>query len=249
MQILAKDFQIVPIGSIRPYAGNSRKHSAKQIEKIAASITEFGFNAPILIDADGTIVAGHGRYSAAQRLGLTEVPAIQLGHLTEAKRRAYVIADNRIAEDAGWDLTKLAAEVQALQAEGLDLLTTGLDDVDMTRIDIELRRMAADLEMIDEPRTAPAPAAQPAPTPIPTHAGTAPTFPPMPQAPAPAPAAYAAPIAPLAVPPALVPFNVLLTPERRDMVLRVLNATKQQNGLATLGDALAFVCDALDGAN
>lgn len=247
MQILAQDFQIVPIGSIRPYEGNSRKHSNRQIEKIAASIAEFGFNAPILIDSDHTIVAGHGRYAAAQRLGLAEVPVIQLGHLSEAKRKAYIIADNRIAEDASWDMTRLAAEVQSLQLEAADLLsTTGLDDVDFTRIDIELRRMAADLEMIDEPAPAPAPVSPAAPPAGAAGAGAgaaqpmqpAPTFPTMP-------AAAPAPIAPLPTAPQVVPFNVLLAASKRDMVLAVLNDVKAKNGLTTLGDALAFVCQAL----
>ncbi|MEY4952040.1 MAG: Verrucomicrobia phage [Pseudomonadota bacterium] len=245
MQILARDFQIAQIDSLRPYAGNSRKHSARQIEKIAASIAEFGFNAPILIDSESTIVAGHGRFAAAQRLGLREVPVIQLGHLTEAKRKAYIIADNRIAEDASWDMTRLAAEVQALQAEDADLLgTTGLDDVDFTRIDIELRRMAADLEMIDEPVPAPAPApvqqAAPAGTSAPQVPPPAPAFPPISAAPA--------PLAPLPSAPQLVPFNVLLSATARETVLRVLNDVKAKNGLPTLGDALAFVCRALDGA-
>lgn len=250
MQILAQDFQVVPIGNIRPYEGNSRKHSNRQIEKIAASIAEFGFNAPILIDSDHTIVAGHGRYAAAQRLGLAEVPTIQLGHLSEAKRKAYIIADNRIAEDASWDMTRLAAEVQALQMEDADLLgTTGLDEVDFTRIDIELRRMAADLEMIDEPAPAPAPApASPAAPPAGTaSAGAgaaqptqpAPTFPPL------ATHAPAAPIAPLPTAPQVVPFNVLLAASKREMVLAVLNDVKTRNGLPTLGDALAFMCQAL----
>jgi hypothetical protein len=255
MQILARNFQILPLSEIKPYERNSRKHSARQIEKIASSIAEYGFNAPILIDGDNTIVAGHGRFSAAQRLGLTEVPVIQLGHLTDAKRRAYIIADNRLAEDAGWDLTKLAAEVQALQVEGEDLLAIGLDDVDMSRIDIELRRMAADLEMIEAPRHQPAAPPQPQPPshqPVVQHGPTEQHEPtPAHQAPGGGEFQHAQrqAYAPINSPQAMVPFNVLMTPERRDMVLRVLNSTKQQNGLSTLGDALAFVCDALDGSD
>lgn len=260
MQILAKDFSIVPLAAIKPYDGNSRKHSARQVDKIAASIAEFGFNAPILIDADMTIVAGHGRYAAAQKLGLVDVPVIQLGHLSDAKRRAYVIADNRIAEDASWDMTKLASEVQALQLDGLELDAIGLDDVDMTRIDIELRRMAADLEMIDAPpvyhQPQPAPAAAPAVAPAAQAAPVAPQ--PAPQQPQeasyqPAPATFPAQPAPTyqaapstPPPPAMVPFQVLMQADRRDCVLRVLNATKTEHGLATLGDALHWICAALD---
>ena len=90
------------VAALKPYAGNARTHSDKQITQIAASIRNFGFNNPVLVDADNRIVAGHGRVEAAKRLGLPSVPTIRLDHLSDAERRAYVIADNRLAELAGW---------------------------------------------------------------------------------------------------------------------------------------------------
>ena len=101
-------------GDLIPYAGNARTHSDKQIAQIAASIRQFGFTNPVLIDENGSIVAGHGRVAAAKQLGIAEVPTIALGHLTPVERRAYVIADNRLAELAGWDREILKIEFQAL---------------------------------------------------------------------------------------------------------------------------------------
>lgn len=108
------------VADLKPYAGNARTHSGKQIEQIAASIRQFGFTNPVLIDGDDGIVAGHGRVTAARRLGHDEVPVIELAHLSEAERRAYVIADNRLAELAGWDDEILAIELQALSDMDLD---------------------------------------------------------------------------------------------------------------------------------
>src|SRR4051812_17913718 len=107
-----------PIGGIVPFVGNARTHSPEQVAKIAASIKQFGFNNPILVDAEGTIVAGHGRLAAAKSLGLSDVPVVVLGHLSEAARRAYTMADNRIALDSGWDEQLLARELAFLQQAG-----------------------------------------------------------------------------------------------------------------------------------
>lgn len=115
------------VASLVPYARNSRTHSDAQVAKIAASIREFGFLNPIIIDADNGIIAGHGRVMAAQKLGLANVPVIEASHLTEAQRRAYVLADNRLALDAGWDNDLLKIELQDLQAEGFDLSLTGFN--------------------------------------------------------------------------------------------------------------------------
>ncbi len=114
-----------------PYARNSRTHSPEQVAQIAASIREFGFTNPVLIDANNTLIAGHGRVMAAQSLGLATVPAIRLAHLTDAQRRAYVIADNKLAENAGWDMATLAREVEDLTADGydIDLLGFGADEL------------------------------------------------------------------------------------------------------------------------
>lgn len=124
----------LPIATLLPYARNSRTHSPEQIAQIAASIREFGFTNPVLIDADNGIIAGHGRVMAAQSLGLAEVPCIRLGHLTETQKRAYVIADNQLALNAGWDMDTLRAELEALQAEAFDLPLLGFDDETMAEL-------------------------------------------------------------------------------------------------------------------
>ena len=110
-----------------PYARNSRTHSAAQVDKIAASIREFGFLNPIITDGQNGIVAGHGRVLAAQKLGLETLPTIDAAHLSETQRRAYVIADNRLALDAGWDDEMLRVELKDLDAVDFDLTLTGFD--------------------------------------------------------------------------------------------------------------------------
>ena len=120
-------YKIASVASLVPYARNSRTHSPQQIDKIAASIREFGFLNPIIVDRQSGIVAGHGRVLAAQKLGLTDLPIIEASHLTEAQRRAYVLADNRLALDAGWDNDMLKVELSDLQAEGFDLTLTGFE--------------------------------------------------------------------------------------------------------------------------
>ncbi|MGE0650274.1 MAG: site-specific DNA-methyltransferase [Alphaproteobacteria bacterium] len=121
-----------PLDRLVPYARNARKHSDEQIAQIAGSISEFGFVNPILVGADNVIIAGHGRVLAARKLGLAEVPVIVLGHLSETQRRALVIADNRIAENAGWDEELLRLELSALREADFDLDITGfdLDEID-----------------------------------------------------------------------------------------------------------------------
>lgn len=111
-----------------PYARNSRTHSDSQVAQIAASIREFGWTNPILVDQEGTIIAGHGRVMAARKLGETRVPVITLGHLTDAQKRAYVIADNQLALNAGWDADMLKVEIADLTAADFDLSLLGFDD-------------------------------------------------------------------------------------------------------------------------
>jgi DNA modification methylase len=120
-------YKTVPTASLIPYVRNARTHSPAQVDKIAASIREFGFLNPIITDGQNGIVAGHGRVMAAQKLGLDTLPTIDAAHLTEAQRRAYVLADNRTALDAGWDNDLLKIELQNLEAEGFDLSLTGFD--------------------------------------------------------------------------------------------------------------------------
>jgi len=124
---LADKIEQWPTAKLLPYARNARTHSDAQVAQIAASIAEFGFTNPILAGSDGVIVAGHGRLAAAQKLGLEVVPVVVLDHLSPTQRRALVIADNRIAENAGWDEAMLRIELEALQSEGFDLDITGFD--------------------------------------------------------------------------------------------------------------------------
>ena len=124
---LADKIEQWPTAKLLPYARNARTHSDNQVAQIAASIAEFGFTNPILAGSDGIIVAGHGRLAAAQKLGLEIVPVVVLDHLSPTQRRALVIADNRIAENAGWDDAMLRIELEALQLEGFDLDITGFD--------------------------------------------------------------------------------------------------------------------------
>ena len=125
---LAIDY--LPIEQLSPYARNSRTHSDEQLDVLAHSIRTYGFNSPVALDADGGILAGHGRVLAALRAGLTEVPCIRLGHLSDAQKRAYVIADNRAYELGGWDAATLASEVEDLLMDAdanFDLADIGFD--------------------------------------------------------------------------------------------------------------------------
>ena len=124
---LADKIEQWPIAKLLPYARNARTHSDEQVAQIAASIAEFGFTNPILAGSDGVIVAGHGRLAAAHKLGLKQVPVVVLEHLSSTQRRALVIADNRIAENAGWDDAMLRVELAALQDDDFDLSITGFD--------------------------------------------------------------------------------------------------------------------------
>ena len=115
------------ISDLKPFARNARTHSRKQVNHIAGSIGEFGFTNPVLVDENGQIIAGHGRVQAAKQLGLTEIPTIQIGHLSRTQKRALRLADNRLAEKAGWDLEILAVELQDLSADGFEIAITGFD--------------------------------------------------------------------------------------------------------------------------
>jgi ParB-like chromosome segregation protein Spo0J len=123
-----------PIERLIPFAKNSRTHSDAQIAEIAGSIAAFGFVNPVLVGPDQVIVAGHARVLAARKLGLTEVPVIVLGHLSETQRRALVIADNRLALNAGWDESMLALELAALREEDFNLDVLGFEDEELARL-------------------------------------------------------------------------------------------------------------------
>src|SRR3546814_6775876 len=123
-----------PLDRLLPYAANARTHSDAQVAQIAGSIAEFGFNVPALVDERGVLIAGHGRLLAAKRLGLAMVPVIRLEHLTDAQARAFRIADNQIALNAGWDDALLGAELARLQEDGLDLDLLGFGAEDLDRL-------------------------------------------------------------------------------------------------------------------
>ena len=142
---MARRIELWPPDRLVPYAKNARTHSSEQVAQIAASIAEFGFLNPILVSSDAGIVSGHGRLLAARKLGLAEVPVVVLDHLSESQRRAFVIADNRLAELAGWDNTLLAEELRDLQADGLDLALVGFSDDDINAL----------LAVPEEPESAP----------------------------------------------------------------------------------------------
>lgn len=119
------------VADLIPYARNARIHSEEQITQLRSSLREFGFVAPVLIDTDGNILAGHGRLMAAKAEGMAEVPCVLVEHLSEAQRRAYILADNRLAEQATWDAEMVSLELQELQEVGFDLQLTGFDDGDI----------------------------------------------------------------------------------------------------------------------
>jgi DNA modification methylase len=124
----------VAVEALIPYAKNSRTHDDAQVAQIAASIKEFGWTNPILVDGDKGIIAGHGRLMAARKLGLTKVPVIELKDMTEAQKKAYVIADNKLAMNAGWDMDFLKLELQDLEDADFDLSLTGFDDKELDQL-------------------------------------------------------------------------------------------------------------------
>ena len=126
-QHIAKQIILQSVEALIPYARNSRTHSDEQVAQIAASIREFGFTNPVLVDDEGGIVAGHGRVMAARQIGMTAVPTINVGWLSEQQRRAYVIADNQLAMNAGWDESMLSAELADLKDIGFDMGLLGFD--------------------------------------------------------------------------------------------------------------------------
>ena len=135
MQDKLPAYKTAAVADLIPYARNSRTHSEAQVSKIAASIREFGFLNPVIVDGSSGIIAGHGRIMAAQKLGIETVPVIEASHLTDAQRRAYVIADNRLAEvGSGWDDELLRVEFAELEELGFDLELTGFSVDEMANI-------------------------------------------------------------------------------------------------------------------
>ena len=126
------DFQLVSIDKLVPYINNARTHSPEQINKLRSSLREFGFINPIIIDRDFNVIAGHGRLEAAKAEGIEKVPCVFADHLTEAQKKAYILADNRMAMDAGWDEELLRIEIESLQGSDFDVSLTGFDEKELT---------------------------------------------------------------------------------------------------------------------
>jgi len=126
-----------PVESLIPYVNNSRTHSDEQVVQIAASIKEFGWTNPILTDGENGVIAGHGRLLAARQLGYKTVPCIELSHLSEVQKKAYILADNKLAENAGWSMDILALELHGLNSGGFDLGLLGFSADELTEIMFE----------------------------------------------------------------------------------------------------------------
>jgi DNA modification methylase len=156
--VLPEKLERWPVERLVPYERNARTHSAEQVAQIAASIQEFGFTNPILVASDDGIIAGHGRLEAAKQLGLMEVPVVVLDHLTDEQRRAYVLADNKLALNAGWDESVLAVELQALQLEEFDLSLLGWTEDELATLLPEVEELPpedADPDAVPEPPAEP----------------------------------------------------------------------------------------------
>ena len=128
------EMRLVPIEKLVPYINNARTHSPEQIQKLRSSLREFGFINPVIIDRDYGVIAGHGRILAAKEEGISEVPCVFADHLTEAQKKAYILADNRMAMDAGWDEELLRVEIESLQAADFDPLLTGFDEKELSKL-------------------------------------------------------------------------------------------------------------------
>ena len=134
MSKTTSEMQLISVAQLIPYQNNARTHSKEQINKLRSSIREFGFVNPVIIDREYNIIAGHGRIAAAREEGITEVPCVFVDHLTEAQKKAYILADNRMALDAGWDEDLLRVELEALEEMGYDLGLTGFDDKELAAL-------------------------------------------------------------------------------------------------------------------
>jgi len=131
---MAKRIELWPVERLRPYGKNARTHSAEQVQQLAASIHQFGFTNPILVDGDGGVIAGHGRLMAAKDLGLAEVPVVVLDHMTTDQKRAYILADNKLALNAGWDEELLQQELAAISLTDFDISILGWTENELASI-------------------------------------------------------------------------------------------------------------------
>jgi len=156
---MAQRIELWPLSRLKPYERNARTHSAEQVAQIAASIVEFGFTNPLLVDSSDGIIAGHGRLQAAQELGLSTVPVVVLDHLSDRQRRAYILADNQLALNAGWDLELLRTELQDLVADDFDLSVIGFSDEELSDLLPEIEELAPEEQ--GDPDEIPEPPAEP----------------------------------------------------------------------------------------
>ena len=122
------EMQLIPLGKLVPYVNNARTHSPEQLTKLRSSLREFGFINPVIIDREFNVIAGHGRIAAAKEEGMEEVPCVFVDYLTEAQKKAYILADNRMALDAGWDEELLRIEIESLQGADFDVSLTGFGE-------------------------------------------------------------------------------------------------------------------------
>ena len=152
---MAKRIELWPLDRLVPYARNARTHSDEQVAQIAASIAEFGFNNPVLVDTNAGIIAGHGRVLAARKLGIDQVPVVVLDHLSETQKRAYILADNRIGENAGWDDEILRTELTDLKDADLDLALLGFDEDEVANLFAEVAPEVAPSENEEAPEEVP----------------------------------------------------------------------------------------------
>jgi len=141
---MAKRIELWPVDRLKPYERNARTHSTEQVAQIAASIVEFGFTNPILVDSNDGIIAGHGRLTAAQELGLKTVPVVVLDHLSDRQRKAYIIADNQLPLNAGWDTDLLRAELQDLAEQDFDLSLIGFSDSELSSLLSDVQQLEAE---------------------------------------------------------------------------------------------------------
>lgn len=141
---MKKNIEQVDIAKLIPYVNNARVHSEDQVLQIASSIKEFGFNNPVLVDKENGIVAGHGRVMAAKKLGITVIPCIRLDHLTEAQRKAYIIADNKIALNSTWDKDLLMVEIDSLKELDVDLDLLGFDESELQTATVDYSLLNGD---------------------------------------------------------------------------------------------------------
>jgi ParB-like chromosome segregation protein Spo0J len=195
-----------------PYVNNARTHSDEQIQQIAKSIDEFGFNAPILVDGENGIIAGHGRYEAALSLGLDGVPTIDLSHLTDSQKRAYIIADNKLALNSGWDIETLGDELDSLMADDVDLALLGFSTDDLQRIaddrDLAAIRNMADDGGEDEDEAARELTSEPSTEPKSE----------------------------------LFPLSLMLEHDQREVVFKALKKAKQEHEFENSSQAIWFIC-------